>query len=88
MNECKSHNKTKILLEFEMVISKVIMQWVRWLVARLFLLRLQLNSRPVYVGFMVGKMAVGQFCPCVIWFFLFRIIRPMLRVHLAVLDVI
>jgi hypothetical protein len=71
-----------------MVISRVIMPWVKWLVARLFLLRLQLNFRPVYVGFMVDKMAVGQFCPYVIWFFLFRIIPSMLHVHLSVPDVI
>jgi len=71
-----------------MVISRVIMPWVRWLVARLYILRLQLSFRPVYVGFMVDKMAVGQFCPYVIWFFLFRIIPPMLHVHLAVPDVV
>lgn len=82
------HNKIKNLLKFEMVISKAIMPWVRWLVAGLFPLRLQLISKPVYVGFMVDKMAVRQFCPCVIWFFLFRIIPTMLCVRLTVPDVI
>jgi hypothetical protein len=35
------------------------MQWLRWLVTRHSLHRLRFKPRPVHVGFMVDKVALG-----------------------------
>jgi hypothetical protein len=56
--------------------------WLGWVVAILSLQRHGFDSRPVCVGFIVDRVAVGQFSLGLLQFSPVNIILPMLRTHL------
>ena len=55
--------------------------WLGWVVANLSLQRRGFNPRPVHVGFVVDRVAVGQFSLGLLLFSPVSIIPPLLHTH-------
>jgi len=71
---------TAFLYLFWMVCGEHV-AWLGWVVANLSLQRHRFDPRPVHVGYIVGRVAVGQFSLCLLQFSPVRIIPPMLQTH-------
>ena len=54
---------------------------LRWLIAEHTHQRPMYNVRPVHVGFLVGRVALGQVFVEVLWFSPVSVIPPMLHTH-------
>ena len=55
------------------LLHKLAMQWLKWLIASLWVSRPWFDPRTVHVGFMVDILAQGQVSICLVWLYVFSI---------------
>jgi len=59
------------------LLHKSAVQWLKWLIASLWVRRPWFDPRAVHVGFMVDKLARGQVSVQLVWLYAFSIFPPM-----------